>query len=120
MSSAKFLCHDMSYYDSYIASSCSTCVCVCVHVCVGVHACMYDYKSTRCHMTTPTLCFARETIAIVQNLGLNEAQRKDATTIIEAMQRYVDGHVSETVERRNLRRRVQMPEESFDDFLISL
>ena len=36
------------------------------------------------------------------------------------MQRYVDAHVSETVERCNLRRRVQMPGESFDDFLISL
>ena len=35
------------------------------------------------------LCFARERITIVQNLGLNEAQRKDVTAIIEAMQRYV-------------------------------
>ena len=67
-----------------------------------------------------TLCFARKTSTIIQNLGLKEAQRKDVTAIIEAMQRYVDGHVSGTVECRNLRRRVQMPGESFNDFLISL
>ena len=67
-----------------------------------------------------TLCFSRETLSIVQNLGLTEAQRKDAATIIAAIQRYIDGHVNETVERHNFRRRVQMPGESFDDFLISL
>ncbi|XP_065908983.1 uncharacterized protein [Dysidea avara] len=34
--------------------------------------------------------------------------------------RYVDGHINETVERRNFRRRIQQPGETFDDFLISL
>ena len=67
-----------------------------------------------------TLCFSRETLSIVQNLGLTEAQKKDAAAIITAIQRYIDGHVNETVERRNFRRRIQMPGESFDDFLISL
>ena len=66
------------------------------------------------------LCFSREKLSIVQNLGLTEAQRKDASAIMAAIQRYIDGHVNETVERRNFRRRVQMPGESFDDFLISL
>ena len=33
---------------------------------------------------------------------------------------HADGHINETVECRNFRRRVQMPGESFDDFLISL
>ncbi|XP_065902494.1 uncharacterized protein [Dysidea avara] len=55
-----------------------------------------------------------------QNLGLTTEQRNDVTTIIEALQRYVDGHLNETVERRNFRRRVQQPGESFDDFLIAL
>ena len=36
------------------------------------------------------------------------------------MQRYVDGHVNETVERRNFRRQFQQEGESFDDYLISL
>ena len=40
--------------------------------------------------------------------------------IIEALQRYVDCHLNETVERRNFRLRKQQPEETFDDFLISL
>ena len=48
------------------------------------------------------LCFSRETIAVVQNLGLTEGQLKDTQEIIEAIERYVDGHVNETVERRNL------------------
>ena len=67
-----------------------------------------------------SLCFSRETLAIVQNLGLTNDERKDVTAIIEALQRYVDGHLNETVERRNFRRRVQQPGETFDDFLISL
>ena len=66
-----------------------------------------------------TLCFLRETLAIVQNLGLTEDQMKDTGEIIDAMQRYVDGHTNETVERRNFRRRTQQPGESFDDYLIS-
>ena len=66
------------------------------------------------------LCFSRETLAIVQNLGLTDAQLKDTPTIIDAIQHYVDGHINETVECRNFRRQVQQPGESFDDFLIAL
>ena len=61
-----------------------------------------------------------ETLSIVQHLGLTTAEKKDVAKIIEALQRYVDGHLNETVERRNFRRRVQQPGETFDDFLISL
>ena len=67
-----------------------------------------------------TLCFSRETLSIVQNLGLTEDQMKDKGAIIDAMQKYVDGHIKETVERRNFQRRTQQPGESFDDYLISL
>ena len=45
---------------------------------------------------------------------------KQPSEIIRAMQEYVDGHVNETVERRNFRRRKQQPGESFDDFVIAL
>ena len=67
-----------------------------------------------------TLCFSRETLTIVDNLGLTAEQRGSVTSIVEAMQRYVEGHINESVERRNFRRRVQQPGESFDDFLVSL
>ena len=67
-----------------------------------------------------SLCFSRETLSIVQNLGLTTEQRNDVTQTIEALQRYVDGHLNETVERRNFRRRVQQPGETFDDFIIAL
>ena len=55
------------------------------------------------------LCLSKETLSVVHNLGLSEAQMRDAAEIIEAMQRYVDGHLNETVERHNFRRRVQQP-----------
>ena len=71
-----------------------------------------------------TLCFSRETLTIVQNLGLSEDDRKKVSLTIAALKRYVDGHVdghvNETVERRNFRRHFQQPGESFDDYLVSL
>ena len=67
-----------------------------------------------------TLCFSRDTLSIVQNLGLTEEQRGNVESIISAIKRYIDGHVNETVERRNFRRRTQQVGESFDDFLVSL
>ena len=66
------------------------------------------------------LSFSRDTLAIVQNLGLTEDQMKAPQDIIAAIRAYVDGHVNETVERRNFRRRRQQAGESFDDFLIAL
>ena len=67
-----------------------------------------------------TLYLSRETLGIVYNLGLSEAQIRKTSTIIDAMQRYVDGHVNETAERHNFRRRFQQEGKSFDDYLISL
>ena len=67
-----------------------------------------------------TLCFSRETVTIVENLGLSDAQRRNVDHIVGAIQRYVEGHINESVERRTFRRRVQQPGETFDDFLVSL
>ena len=67
-----------------------------------------------------TLCFSRDTLSIVQNLGLTEEQRGSVDETIRAIKRYVDGHTNETVERRNFRQRAQHPGEPFDDFLVSL
>ena len=49
------------------------------------------------------LCFSRETLNIVDNLGLTNAQKKDQAQIIAALKLYVDGQINETIERRNLR-----------------
>ena len=65
-----------------------------------------------------TLCLSRETLGIVHNLGLSEEQMKQPDAVIQAMQEYIDGHVNDTVERRNFRR--QQPGESFDNFVVSL
>ena len=67
-----------------------------------------------------TLCFSRDTLSVVQNLGLTEEQRGSVDSTISAIKRYIDGHVNKTVERRNFRRRTQQTGESFDDFLVSL
>ena len=47
-------------------------------------------------------------------------QRSKVKDIIVAIERYVQGQINETVERRNFRRRVQQEGETFDDFLVSL
>ena len=43
-----------------------------------------------------TLCFSRETISIVDNLGLSSDQRAGVDTIIEAIERYVQGQIPST------------------------
>ena len=67
-----------------------------------------------------TLCFACETLTIVDNLGLSADQIGSVKETVSAIQRYVQGQVNESVERRNFRKRVQQPGETFDDFLVSL
>ena len=66
------------------------------------------------------LCLSRETLSIEHNLGFTEEQMKQPQAIITAIRAYVDGHLNETVERRNFRRRTQQEGETFDDFLIAL
>ena len=63
------------------------------------------------------LCFSRETVTIVDNLGLTDEQRRKAMAIITAIERYVQGQINESVERRNFRKRVQQEGETFDDFV---
>ena len=50
-----------------------------------------------------TLCFSRETVTIVDNLGLTAAQRGKVKDVIASIERYVQGQRNETVERRNFR-----------------
>ncbi len=67
-----------------------------------------------------TLCFSRQTVTIVDNLGLTATQRGKVQDVITVIERYVQGQINETVERRNFRRHVQQEGETFDDFLVSL
>ena len=78
------------------------------------------YEGREITLQALTLCFSRDTLSIVQNLGLTEEQRGSVEETIIAIKRYVDGHINETVERRNFRQRAQHPGEPFDDFLVSL
>ena len=53
-------------------------------------------RSKQVHVLT--LCFSRETVTIVDNLGLTTAQQKDASQIVQAITQYVDGQINESVE----------------------
>ena len=67
-----------------------------------------------------TLCFSRETVTVVDNLGMTVAQRGSVDEIISAIEQYVRGQLNESVEHRNFKQRVQQEGESFDDFLVAL
>ena len=71
-------------------------------------------------MQALTLCFSCKTVTIVENLSLSDTQRNSVAEIVVAIQRYVEGHINESVKRRTFRRCVQQPGETFDDFLVSL
>ena len=67
-----------------------------------------------------TLSFSRETLTIVENLGLTDAQRKSAKEIITAIEAYVNGQINEFLERRAFISHVQQEGEMFDNFVVSL
>ena len=67
-----------------------------------------------------TLSFSRETLTIVENLGLTDAQRKSAKEIITTIEANVNGKINESVEQRAFRSRVQQEGEMFNDFVVSL
>ena len=60
---------------------------------------------------------SRETVTIVENFGLTDAQKADVDQIVTALQRYVDVQNNESVESRNFCRRIVG---AFGDFLVSL
>ena len=66
-----------------------------------------------------TICFSRETVTKVDNLGLTAA-RQDVTRIVAAISQYVEGQINESVERHHFHQRRQQLGEFFDDFLVSL
>ena len=57
---------------------------------------------------------------MVKNLGLSEDKWKSVAAIIATFKCYIEGHINKYVDRRNFRRRIQQPGETFDDFLVSL
>ena len=77
-------------------------------------------ESAATNVQVLTLCLSRETLTIVNNLDLTPEQRQDASAIITAIKRHIDGHINESVERRNLRCCTQQPRETFDNYLVAL
>ena len=78
-----------------------------------------DKQAQSKHVQALTLCLSRETVTIVDNLGLTDTQRSrgNVKTIIEAIQTQVEGQINESVKHRNFRRRSQQQGKTFDDFL---
>lgn len=79
-----------------------------------------DAQAAEKQVQALTLCFTRETLTIVENLGLTEEQRKSAKEIITAIETYIHSQVNKSVEQRVFRTRTQQEGETFDDFIISL
>ena len=77
-------------------------------------------QSQRKQVQALTLCFTRETLTIVENLGVSETQRGSIEAILTTLQRYIEGQINESVERCHFRQCKQQQGESFDDFLLSL
>jgi len=69
-----------------------------------------------------TLFFSRETLTIVDSLGLTTEQCADVQTIITAIKQYVEGHINKSVERHNFWKQVQVQQcgETFDDYVVAL
>ena len=67
-----------------------------------------------------TLCFSRETLTVVDNLGLTTEERNDSSAIIAALKRHVEGHINESMERRRLRRRMQQRKDISDNPVLTI
>jgi len=65
-------------------------------------------------------CLTDESLTIVMNMGLTDAEMANAATVVTKIESYVDGRVNTTVERRKLRDRRQQAGEKVDDYVISL
>ena len=61
-----------------------------------------NQRLNRFKRSNSELCFSRETLNIVENLGLTNAQKKDQAQIIAALKAHVEGRINETIECRNL------------------
>ena len=66
------------------------------------------------------LCFSRETLTVVNNLGLTAVQAASQEQTITALQQHVEGLINESLERRHFRQRKQHSGESFDDYIVAL
>ena len=66
------------------------------------------------------LCFSRETLTIVNNLGLNTEQKKGVDVIMRAIKNHIDGHRNESMEQHALHRRIQQPGKTFNNYLVAL
>ena len=65
-------------------------------------------------------CVMDETLKVVMNLHIPEADRNKPEEIIKALRIHARGQVSVVMERREFNLRSQQPGEAFDDYLTSL
>jgi len=49
-----------------------------------------------------TLCFSHKALTVVNNLSLSADERNSVDAIITAIKHHVDGHINESMERRQL------------------
>ena len=88
--------------------------------CPTAHCQDWPAKKPNKGTSTNTLCLSRETLAIVNNLGLSVGQRNDVDTIISTIKHHINGQINESVNHHNLRSCRQQTGESFDNFFVAL
>ena len=65
-------------------------------------------------------CLSDDTLKVMLNLKLSDADKDDTDKIIEALKVHSHGKVNVVIERRSFNLRVQSSTESFDDYLTAL
>ena len=76
-------------------------------------------ESAATQVQAMTLCFSRETLTVVDNLGLSTELRENVQASITAIKQYVDGYINESVECSNFQKWVQQRGETYD-YLVAL
>ena len=74
----------------------------------------------RRQMAALRACLSDDTLRIVRNMDLEEANKNDITVVLERLEDYAIGQVNEVLERKRFNFRVQAEGETFDDFVTSL
>ena len=79
-----------------------------------------DLESAEKQSKVMRFCLDDETLNIVQNAGLSEAQKRRPENIVQAIRNYIYGNVNIYMERENFVRRKQNSSESVKKYMVNL
>ena len=74
----------------------------------------------RRQMAALRACLSDDTLRIVRNMELEEANKNDISVVLQRLEEHAIGQVNEVLERKRFNSRVQAEGETFDDVVTSL